>query len=159
MTLYEINNQMNEAMLAAFDPETGEILDDEMTERFEQLALDRDKKIENVCCMIKNLKAEAEALKAEKYAFALRQRAAESKAESLTKYLASVLNGEKFDSVRAKVSWRKSEAVQIDDISSLPQEYVSYTPSADKTEIKKALKAGKEIAGASLVTNQSMVIK
>lgn len=159
MTLYEINNQMNEAMLAAFDPETGEILDDEMTERFEKLALDRDKKIENVCCMIKNLKAEAEALKAEKNAFASRQKVAESKAESLTKYLASVLNGEKFDSVRAKVSWRKSEAVQIDDISSLPQEYVSYTPSADKTEIKKALKAGKEIAGASLVTNQSMVIK
>lgn len=159
MTLYEIDREMALALSESIDLETGEILDEEMAERFEQLSLDRDDKIENICCFIKNLRAEAEALKAEKMAFAARQKSAENKAESLTKYLSSILNGEKFDSVKAKVSWRKSEAVQIDDISALPAEYVSYTPAADKAEIKKALKAGKEIAGATLVTNQNMVIK
>lgn len=159
MTLYEIDREMALALSESIDLETGEILDKDMAERFEQLSLDRDDKIENICCFIKNLRAEAEALKAEKMAFAARQKSAENKAESLAKYLSSILNGEKFDSVKAKVSWRKSEAVQIDDISALPAEYVSYTPAADKAEIKKALKAGKEIAGATLVTNQNMVIK
>lgn len=159
MTLYEINAAMEAAMMDAIDTETGEILDGEMAERFEQLSIDRDTKIENIACMIKNLRAEAEALKVEKLAFAARQKVAESKADSLTKYLASVLDGEKFSSVRAKVTWRKSESVQIEDITKIPADYVTYTPTADKTGIKASLKAGGEVPGATLVTNQNMVIR
>ena len=58
MNLYEIENEI----LKCVDEETGEIFD---VEKFEALELARDVKIENICLWIKNLKAEAEALKLE----------------------------------------------------------------------------------------------
>lgn len=46
MTLYEINEQIQKAIELGFDPETGEILD---ASALEQLQIDRDEKIENIC--------------------------------------------------------------------------------------------------------------
>ena len=63
MTIYEID----QAIMNCVDAETGEIID---TERLDKLQMERDAKLENVACWIKDLKAEAEALKAEKQALA-----------------------------------------------------------------------------------------
>ena len=122
--------------------------------------MERETKLENVACWIKELKAEAEALKAEKMAFAKRQQVAENKMESLKKYLAYALDGQAFKTVRASVTFRKSQAVEIADIYKLDENYISYKdPEADKTAIKEALKAGKTVAGATLVENTSVIIK
>ena len=67
MTIYEIN----EEILNCIDLETGEIID---IDRLNDLQLERDAKIENVACWIKELKAEAEAIKAEKLVLAERQK-------------------------------------------------------------------------------------
>ena len=156
MNLYEIDN----AILDCVDVETGEIFD---AVKFEELAMERDEKIENICLWIKNLNAEAEALKAEKDAFAQRQKAAESKAENLKKYIASYLCGTAFKTSKVAVSFRKSVSVELSDdinISSLPDEYLRFKePEVNKTEIKKALSAGKVIAGAFLVEKQNIQIK
>lgn len=160
MNLYEIDAQMMVAFEAAIDTETGEVKDEEVLERFEQLQMDRDTKVENVAVFIKNLRAEAAALKAEKDALAKRQKAAENKADSLSKYLAGYLNGEAFKSARAAVSWRKSESVSVTDISKLPMEYLTFKPAeANKQEIKAALKAGKTVEGAELIQNMNMTVK
>lgn len=160
MTLYEIDSNMMAALEAAVDPETGEILDESMAEQFEQLQLDRDTKIENTACYIKNLKAEAAALKAEKDALAARQKAAERKAESLSKYLAGYLNGEKFKSTKAAISWRKSESLEVVDLLQIPDEYLTYKmPEANKTAIKAALKEGTEIPGVQIIQNMNISIK
>ena len=153
MTLYEIDD----AILNCIDEETGEIID---YEKLDELQIERETKIENVACWIKDLKAEAEALKAEKMAFAERQKVAENKMESLKKYLAYALDGKAFKSTRASVSFRKSQAVEITDIYKLDENYLRYKePEADKTAIKEALKAGKTVAGATLVENTSVIIK
>ena len=153
MKLYEID----EAIMSCIDEETGEIID---SEKLDKLQMERDKKIENVACWIKDLKAEAEALKAEKQAFAERQKVAENKMESLKKWLAYALNGEKFKTVRASVSFRTTDKVEIADIYKLDENYLRYKdPEADKTAIKEAIKAGKEVAGATLVENTSVIIK
>lgn len=153
MKLYEID----EAIMSCIDEETGEIID---SEKLDKLTMERDKKIENVACCIKNLKAEAEALKAEKQAFEERQKVAENKAESLKKWLAYALNGEKFKTVRASVSFRTTDKVEIADIYKLDENYLRYKePDADKDAIKKAIKAGQEVAGATLVKNTSVIIK
>ena len=153
MKLYEID----EAIMNCIDAETGEIID---TEQLDKLQMERDSKIENVACWIKELKAEAEALKAEKMAFAERQKVTENKMESLKKYLAYALNGQAFKTTRASVSFRKSQKVEIADIYKLDENYLRYKePEADKTAIKEALKAGKEVAGATLVENTSVIIK
>lgn len=67
----------------------------------------------------------------------------------------------KFSTERVSVTWRKSEAAEyIGDLSSLPEEYLRRKePEIDKTALKKALKAGEVIEGASLVTRNNMQIK
>lgn len=160
MNLYEINAELEAAFNAAIDPETGEILDESMAEQFEQLQVDRETKINNTACLIKNLKAEAAALKAERDAFAARQKTAERKAEALTKYLAGFLNGEKFKSTEVSISWRKSESLEVTDLLQIPDEYLTYKmPEANKTAIKAAIKAGTEVPGVQIVQNMNMSIK
>ena len=153
MTIYEID----QAIMKCVDLETGEIID---TEKLDKLQMERDAKLEGVACWIKDLKAEAEALKNEKLALAERQRVAENKAESLKKWLAYALDGKAFKSTRASVSFRKSQAVEIADIYKVDENYLrSKEPEADKTSIKEAIKAGKTVAGATLVENTSVIIK
>ena len=153
MKLYEID----EAIMACIDAETGEIID---ADKLDKLTMERDAKIENVALWIKDLKAESEALKAEKMAFAERQKVAENKIESLKKWLAYALDGQDYKSVRASVSFRTSESVEIDDIYAVDENYLRYKePEADKTAIKNAIKAGQEVAGATLVKSTSVIIK
>lgn len=160
MNLYEINKNLQAAFDACIDPETGEIIDEEKLKEFEGLQMQRDEKIENIALYIKNLSAEAKALKEEKDSFAARQKAAEKKADSLKKYLQGFLDGEKFKSDKAVISYRKSESVKVTDVTAIPLEYLTMAdPVPNKTAIKAALKKGEEIAGAEIVVNQSMSIK
>lgn len=160
MNLYQIDTRLQEAFEASVDPETGEILDKEMAAMFEQLQIDRDTKIENICLYIKNLKSDAAALKAEKEAFTKRQKAAEKKAESLTKYLKGYLHGQKFKTARTAVYFRKSKAVEVTDITGIPARYMTIAdPEPDKNAIKNALSKGEDIPGARIVENTNMIIK
>lgn len=157
MTLYEINSEM----LNLIDEETGEVLD---YEKFVELNLARDEKIENIGLWIKDLKAEASALKAEKDALAKRQKTAENKAESLTRYLQMMLEGEKFKTPRLSVSYRTSKAVEVDNeflkwAMSNGEQYLRFKePEVDKTTLKEALEKG-EVPHAAIVERVGVVIK
>ena len=151
-TLYQID----QAIMGLVD-ETGEIID---IEAFDSLQMERDAKIENIALYIKDLKAEAEALKAEKIAFAERQKVAENKVESLKNYLAYALKGQAFKSTKAVVSFRKTQQVDVPDIYALDENFLRYKePEADKTAIKEAIKAGQTVKGATLIENTSVIIK
>lgn len=153
MNLYEINN----SILECVDEETGEIID---MERLEQLQLERDEKIENIGCWIKNLLSDAEQLKAEADKLTARKRVAENKANSLKAYLQEFLAGERFKSSKIAISYRKSESVDVPDWRDIPEDYLKCKePEPDKALIKKALKDGQEIAGCALVEKQNMQIK
>ena len=158
MTIYEID----QAIMECVDLETGEIID---TEQLDRLQMERDAKLENVACWIKDLKAEAEALKNEKQALAERQKVAENKMESLKKWLAYALQGEKFKTPKCAISFRKSEAVEVTDegLENLMKEHdelLTYKePEPNKTAIKQALKDGLSVEGVQLVQNTSTIIK
>lgn len=153
MNLYQIDN----AILDCVDMETGEIFD---VEKFDALSIERDVKLENIALWIKNLKAEAEALKVEMDSFAKRKKSAETKLESLKNYLATYLEGAKFETTRVKVSWRKSESVEYDDIYKIPDEFIKYKePEVKRTELKKALKDGMEFEGVRIVEKQNIQIR
>ena len=158
MKLYEIEN----AILDCIDLETGEVID---TERLDALQMERDAKIENVALWIKDLKAEAEAIKAEKMALAERQRVAENKAESLKKWLAYALDGQKFSTAKCAISFRNTEKVEISDVGMIRlmkehDELLTYkAPEPNKTAIKQALKDGLTVQGVQLVQNMSTIIK
>ena len=158
MTIYEIDKEI----LNCIDPETGEIID---IDRLNDLQLERDVKIENVACWIKELKAEAEAIKAEKLVLAERQRVAENKAESLKKWLAYALQGEKFKTAKCSVSFRKTESVEVTDegLSNLMKEHdelLTYkAPEPNKKAIKDAIKDGLNVQGVRLECNTNVIIK
>lgn len=157
MTLFDINKAILEFDYE-IDEETGEILN---AEELDALELAKDEKIEGVGLWIKNLQAEAEAVKKEKDAMADRQRRLEKKAESLKNYLAWALQGEKFSTPRIAMSWRKSESVLIPDEAALDDRFVNIQmiKKPDKKLIKDTLKAGLEVPGAELVTKQNLQIK
>lgn len=159
MTIYEIN----QAIMECVDLETGEIID---TEQLDKLQMERDTKLENVACWIKDLKAEAEAIKAEKQILAKRQKVAENKAESLKKYLAYTLDGKKFSTAKCAVSFRTTESVEVtaEGIENLMREgkydLLTYkTPEPNKTAIKQAIKDGLSVEGVQLIQNISTIIK
>ena len=161
MNLYEINAALEQAYEEAVDPETGEIIENAAYAAIDGLQMELEEKTENVLLWIKNLQADAEALKKEKMAFADRQARVEAKAESLKKYVGGVLNGQKFQTARVSASWRKSEAVEyVGNVFELPEDYIKHSdPTVDKTALKKALKNGEEIEGARLVIRQNLQIK
>ena len=151
--LYEIDN----AILECIDAETGELID---YERFESLQMERNQKIENVACWIKNLQADALAFKAEKDAFAEREKSAKNKIESLKKWLLFAL-GQKFSTTKCAVSFRRSEQVEIVDLEAVPKELVTETVEIkpDKMAIKALLKDGQTVNGCQLVENYNTQIK
>lgn len=155
MTLYEIDS----AILDCIDQETGEIID---SDKLTALNMERDKKISNVACWIKDLKAEAEALKTEKQNLAKRQQICENKVESLKNWLMYALNGEKYKDSRCNIRYQKSTSVSFAegfDFNSLPEDFKKITVEPKKTEIKNAIKDGWTFDGVTIEENNNIVIQ
>lgn len=161
MNLFEINEEIQAAFEAAVDMETGEIVNDAAYAQLDALQMEFGQKTENILLWIKNLTAEAEALKKQKQTFADRQSKAEKKAESLKNYVSKALDGQKFKTERVSVSWRKSETAEyVGDVMDLPAECIRVKePEVDKAVLKKLLKGGTEINGAVLVEKNNIQIK
>lgn len=152
-TLYEID----EEILNCVDMETGEIID---VERLGQLQLAREDKVEGIALWIKNLLSDVDAIKSEEEKLAQRRKANENKAKNLKEYLSKFLNGQKFETPKVSISYRKSESVEVTDLSKLDDDYLKFAePTVDKTKVKKALKAGTVLQGVSLVENQNIQIR
>lgn len=153
-TLYEIGL----AIMNCVDTETGEIIDEE---KLNELQIEKREKLENVALYIKNLNSDAAAYKAEKDAFAEREKQAKTKAENLKKWLADALEGQAMKTDRVAVSFSKSERVSIEDESKIPKKYqtkkLEYVP--DKKLIKELLKSGQAVKGCTLVENRNIQIK
>lgn len=149
--------QIDREIMDCIDMDTGEVVD---IERLSKLQMVRERKLEGVALCIKNLRADALAYKAEKEAFAERERQAKDKEERLSEWLTKALNGETMQTNRVAVNFRKSEAVLVDE-EKCPEEYMNkkVTYSPDKTRIKAAIKAGKNVEGCELVLRNNIQIK
>lgn len=159
MKLYEIDRAIDELA----NPETGEISD---YEAFENLAMQREAKIEGMALAVKNFSAEADAIAAEIKSLQERKKTAENKAKSLKAYLLTILNGEKFSTGKVAVSYRKSKAVQIDEgfidwaRESFHEDLLTWSePEPSKTAIKEWLAKGHSCECARMIENTSIQIK
>lgn len=154
--IYQINSEIQRFLEDHVDPETGEILG---FEGLEQLSLRREEILEGLMLTVKNCRAEAEAVKAEKLALAERQSKLENTVEKLKQFLTDELHGQKFKTAKVECSFRKSESTEITDIRLIPVNYLVYTPEPRKGEIKAAIKAGKNVPGVKIVEKLSIAIK
>lgn len=143
------------------DEETGELLN---LDQLEEIQGEFDDKASNIALYIQELQAQAEAIKNKRESLNDRQKSTTNKAERLKAYLSDMMNRAgktKVETDDVRISFRKSESVDILDESLIPQEYLNekLTITPDKVEIKKAIKNGQDIAGAILIENQNLQIK
>ena len=160
--LYDIDA----AILACVDQETGEIFN---PEQLDALQMERAQKLEGVALWVKDLKAEAEAVKAEADKLNARKKAIDNKVESLKTWLMYALGGEKLKTARCNVYQTHSQKVVIDDEKALIDMLMSSPsgekflrmkePEIDKNALKDSLKQGYEYEFAHLEETEGLVIR
>lgn len=165
MSLYEVDPAIEEAWNAAIDSETGEIVNEEALAVFKELdKLDKQSKIamcEECAVLCKNRSALETSIREEAQKLLERANSMHRGTETMEKCIANYLNGEKVETARVKISWRKSTTVEYTgQVEALPKECIRQKlPEVNKAELKKLLKVGTEIPGARLVTRNNMQIK
>ena len=173
-SLFEINKEY-EALMEQFadvdedrvvDTESGELMAwEDFDNLFNGLAGKREDKIRAVCMKIKDMEAQALAVKSILDGYKKRYDSYSKGAKRLTDYLQFCLNGEKFECPEAVVKYTKSKAVVIDPNSfyDIPAEYIKEhelkESDFNKTAIKKALQSGEDIPGCSIEDRVGMKVK
>lgn len=123
--------------------------------------MDYENKVENYVKVIKNTEADIEARKNEIKRLTELNKADERKNERMKEVLKESMDltgHERVDTKLFKVSFRKSEAVEVDDLL-LPEAYKVATYKPDKKRLKEDLKNGLEILGAELVERKNLSIR
>ena len=159
MKLYELAENYNE-LLALLDNE--EATAEELADTLDGINDAIEVKVDNICRVRKYLEGKVEVYKAEAKRLTALAKQAENNAGSMKNYLDEQLkrmNIKKMDTELFKLSYRKSDSVNVIDLDAVPEEYKRITIALDKTAIKKAIKDGKTVNGAELVINQNLQIR
>ena len=164
MTLYEIDSRIKAIIDGLYDnvDENGEVGEIDFTELL-QLQEDRKTKLENIALYIKNTEAEAKAIKEEEEKLSKRRKSLERKADRLRELMITSMheaNEPEIATARCKAKIKDNEVTEIIDLELIPEEYikVKVDRSADKTAIKKAIKAGEQVTGAVISIHTTIKI-
>lgn len=155
-SLYELTGQYLEIYNMELDEETKLDTLDSIDWETEY-----ETKVENYIKVMKNIDADVEARKAEIKRLTKLNKADEKKKDHLKDTLSASMNAtghERVDTPLFKVSFRKSQAVEVDE-TVLPEAYKVATWKPDKKRLKEDLKNGLEIIGASLVERKNLSIR
>ena len=167
MSLYTIDREIQALIDSIYDSvdENGEVAID--LTALEELKAERQTKCENIALYIKNLDAEVAAIDAEIENLEMRKARLERKAEGLRGLLLNSMianNDTELSSPRYRATIKKSETTEIVNKDLIPEQFIRVTipepkRDPDKVAIKKAIKAGQDVAGARLVTNKKVKIE
>lgn len=150
--------------LTEVDPETGEVPDD-VTARLDAINADLATKCEAIAAVRKRMLADAAANKELSDHYDKRAKSLAGQAERLELYTERALQSAgipRVQSPTATVWLAKSSRVEAPHVHELPDEYVRVIPEkreADKRALLAALKAGAEVPGAQLVTEERVRFK
>jgi hypothetical protein len=159
-TLYEIDQAYQAAQDRAdeYAAEHGGEMLPEHDMALTALEMTRDMKIETTIKFYKNQIALADMVESELEALKNRAKAHRNAAERVKSFLAQILRaGEKPEFGAGKVSWRRSEAVEVLDANALPEKYIKIVSSPMLPEIKAALKAGEELPARIIERNNIQI--
>ena len=163
-TLYELTGKYVTLMDMLDDPEVDPIT---LMDTLHAVEGELDEKAENYGRIIRNLEAEAKALKEEADRLSRRKKTIDNNIDSLKKrlQLSMELTGkDSIDTPLFKFRIQKnapSVVVDLDDLQDMPMEYLTHhEPTVNKTALKDALKAGLDLTGiAHLEQSQSLRIR
>lgn len=119
--------------------------------------------------MVQGFDGRRQAIKEEADTLNERRKALENKAERLKSYLSLALDGEKFQTARCSVTFRKTSSIQVSNPEALIRwleqngydaECVKYKePEVSKTGIGKLIKEGVPVPYASIEQGRSVGVK
>ena len=176
-TLYSIDQRLLNLEVYGVDTETGEVAvtEEDFQRMYEDIQMEMNDKIVNTSCYIKNLLSDAAQIKAEEERLKARRQQKEKYAQRLQDAMDNVIkhrinnieedfdgcNKWKIDDPKVRLSYRRSEKVEITDINSLPKKFITKTIELkpDKIAIGNEIKSGKKVKGAELVNNLNLQIK
>ena len=123
-------------------------------------------KAQNVVMFARNLEATATAIKEAETAMAARRKAIEHRAAGPRRYALSAMQVAGVQSIECpyfKLSVRKNPtAVEVFDAAQIPAQFMRTPepppPAPDKKAITEAIKAGKEVPGARLVSGERLEV-
>ena len=177
--LFEISDSMMNLLEYHVNDDTGEVIEteEEFNELYNSIQLDLHTKLDNTNCLQKMIDGELEVIDKEIKRLTTEKKARERKKEWLKNRVDTFVvrqftdeNGNidvdglhkyKLELPHSKISYRKSDSVEVTDIDKLPEEYIKtkIEKNPDKVAIKNAIKNGENINGAKIVTNYNIQIK
>ena len=145
------------------DEETGEVLEDN-TELLKELASEieatRDEKLENIEYLKRDFKLKQQALKDEAKRLSERAKSFELAQKKLLDLQDFLLAGEKLKTDKFTFYYGSSEALEIEDESAVPPDFITFIPKIDKTNLKKAVKSGGvAVDGIKIVKNIGLRVR
>ena len=178
-SLFEIQDSMMNLLEYNVNDETGEIVEteEEFIELYNSIQVDLNTKLDNTNCLQKMIDGEIDVIDKEIKRLTAEKKARERKKEWLKNRVDYFVKRQftdekgnideegihkyKLDLPHSKISYRKSDSVEVTDFENLPEEYIKtkIEKNPDKVAIKNAIKDGKEIKGAKIVTNYNIQIK
>ena len=168
MKMYEIAADYRH-LLDAID--NGDIPEEALTDTLESITTLLEDKADNIACIIKELTAEAEAIKAEEDRLKARRTKKLKRAERLTEYLSECLTNagaDKIETARNSISFRKTPGKVVFDNEKAfiawahenAGVFLKYTaPTADRTAIAQYIKDGGKLEGVRIESSQNISIK
>lgn len=178
-TLFQIEQSMYNLLNYGIDDETGEVIqsEEEFDKLYDSIQVDINTKLDNTNCLCKILDGELEVIDKEIERLQKQKKARENTKKFLKnrvdffirkQYIdengnldGEGLNKFKLELPHSKISYRKSENVNVLNTNDVPEEYlkIKTETTIDKQKIKDVLKSGKEVSGCELVTNYNMQVK
>ncbi len=164
MNLYEITTgieEIEEHMDKWAAENEGDISAFPLNNQLDNLTEAKNEKILSIGVWHKNLLAKEKMIAEEIKSLNARRAALKTKAENIKKYMSSNIKpGERLESAKCAISWRRSEQVTIGcEMSQLPEYFQKVEIKADKVGLKKAIKEGQKIDNVELITNHSIQVK
>lgn len=157
ISLYEITEGINKVE---------EFIDDEeqLTIYLDSLNIQFEEKISNILKYRRTLELTSDAIKNEIERLSSLKKFYDNKGENLKKYIGySMLKTKKenLELETAKLSFRKSESIEVENAELIPSEYIiiKEVKQVDKIAIKKAIKNGETVNGAILKQNLNLQIR
>lgn len=178
-SLFEIQDSMMNLLEYGVDDETGEIVEteEEFIELYNSIQVDLNTKLDNTNCLQKMIDGEIDVIDKEIKRLTAEKKARERKKEWLRNRVDYFVKRQftddkgnidvegihkyKLELPHSKISYRKSDSVEVIDLNKIPEEYIKtkIEKNPDKVAIKNAIKDGKKIDGATVVTNYNIQIK
>ena len=164
LALYEINDEivaLENALFSSLDEDTGEV-DTDIAKQLNEMQIIQQGKLNNICIVNEKIEDNVALAKAKMKNLKEYIEKQEKAQQRLLDYVSNNLEvGKKYDLGIHSISWRKSEAVEIENENDIPKKYMTkkITLTPNKTKIKEAIKGGAEVKGCKLVERQNLQIK